>query len=119
MSYTGHVLRVNLDTGKAQSEPLNKKWARDYLGGKGLSIKYLYEELQPGIDPLSAQNKLILMTGPLTGTIVPNTGKLAVAAKSPATGTILDCSIGGSFAPELKYAGYDAVIIEGRAEAPA
>jgi aldehyde:ferredoxin oxidoreductase len=118
MSYTGKVLRVNLSTGKATIEPLNEEWARDYLGGKGLSIKYLYEELEPGIDPLSDQNKLILMTGPLTGTIVPNSGKLAVAAKSPATGTILDCSIGGHFAPELKYAGYDAVIIEGKAKMP-
>jgi len=118
MSYTGKLLRVNLDRGEAQSEPLNEKWARDYLGGKGLSIKYLYEELKPGIDPLSPENKLVLMTGPLTGSIVPNTGKLAIAAKSPASGTILDCSIGGSFAPELKYAGYDAVIIEGKADAP-
>lgn len=118
MAYTGKVLRVNLTTGKATTEPLKDEWARDYLGGKGLSIKYLYEELEPGIDPLSPDNKLILMTGPLTGTIVPNTGKLAVAAKSPATGTILDCSIGGHFAPELKYAGYDAVIIEGKAKMP-
>ncbi len=118
MSYTGKVLRVNLSNGKVQSEPLNEKWARDYLGGKGLSIKYLYEELPSGIDPLSPENKLILMTGPLTGTIVPNSGKLAVAAKSPATGTILDCSIGGRFAPELKYAGFDALIIEGKAGQP-
>jgi aldehyde:ferredoxin oxidoreductase len=118
MSYTGKVLRVNLSTGKSAVEPLNKEWARDYIGGKGLSIKYLYEELKPGVDPLSADNKLILMNGPMTGTIVPNSGKLAIAAKSPATGTILDCSIGGHFAAELKYAGYDAVIIEGKAEKP-
>lgn len=118
MSYTGKVLRINLSTGKATTEPLNKDWARDYLGGKGLSIKYLYEELEPGIDPWSEANKLILMTGPLTGTIVPNTGKLAMATKSPATGTILDCSIGGHFAHELKYAGYDAVILEGKAKMP-
>lgn len=118
MAYTGKILRVNLSTGKSTTEPLNEEWAREYLGGKGLSIKYLYEELKPGLDPLSEDNKLILMTGPLTGTIVPNTGKLSVAAKSPATGTILDCSIGGHFAPELKYAGYDAVIIEGKAKAP-
>ncbi len=118
MTYTGTVLRVNLSTGKTAKEPLNKEWARNYLGGKGLSIKYLYEELKAGTDPLSPENKLILMTGPTTGTIVPNSGKLAIAAKSPATGTILDCSIGGHFAPELKYAGYDAVIIEGKAKAP-
>ena len=118
MTYTGKLLRVNLTTGKAAPEALNMDWARDYLGGKGLSIKYLYEELKPGIDPLSEANKLILMTGPATGTIVPNSGKLAVAAKSPATGTILDCSIGGHFAAELKFAGYDAVIVEGKAKAP-
>ena len=118
MSYTGTVLRIDLTTGKTSKEPLNKEWAREYIGGKGLSIKYLYEELKPGVDPLSPDNKLILMTGPTTGTNVPNSGKLAIAAKSPATGTILDCSIGGHFAPELKYAGYDAVIIEGKAKVP-
>ncbi len=118
MAYMDKVLRVNLTSSKSTTEPLNKEWAHDYLGGKGLSIKYLYEELKPGVDPLSAGNKLILMTGPTTGTIIPNSGKLAIAAKSPATGTILDCSIGGHFAPELKFAGYDAVIIEGKAEQP-
>ncbi len=118
MTYTGNVLRVNLSTGKAEKEQLNEQWAKDYLGGKGLTIKYLYEELEAGLDPLSEENKLILMTGPLTGTIAPNTGKLAVGAKSPATGAILDCSIGGHFAPQLKYAGYDAVIVEGKAKIP-
>jgi aldehyde:ferredoxin oxidoreductase len=118
MAYMDKILRINLATGQSTTEPLNKEWARDYLGGKGLSIKYLYEELKPGVDPLSADNKLILMTGPITGTLVPNSGKLAIAAKSPATGTILDCSIGGHFAPELKFAGYDAVIIEGKADKP-
>ncbi len=118
MAYTGNVLRIDLSTGKSTVEELNRKWAEEYLGGKGLALKYLYEELPAGLDPWSAENKLILMTGPLTGTIVPNSGKLAVAAKSPATGTVLDCSIGGHFAPELKYAGYDAVIIEGKAKNP-
>jgi len=118
MAYMDKILRVNLTTGNSTTEPLNKEWAREYLGGKGLSIKYLYEELKPGVDPLSADNKLVLMTGPITGTLVPNSGKLAIAAKSPATGTILDCSIGGHFAPELKFAGYDAVIIEGKADKP-
>ncbi|MDW7740250.1 MAG: aldehyde ferredoxin oxidoreductase family protein [Bacillota bacterium] len=118
MAYTGKVLRVNLSTGKATTESLNEQWANDYLGGKGLSIKYLYEELEPGIDPLSEENKLILMTGPMTGTIIPNSGKLAIAAKSPATGTILDCSIGGHISAEIKYSGYDAVIIEGKSKIP-
>ncbi len=118
MAYTNKILRVNLSTGKAQTENLNTLWARDYLGGKGLSIKYLYEELTAGVDPLLPENKLILMTGPLTGTNAPNSGKLAIASKSPATGTILDCSIGGAIAAEIKYAGYDGIIIEGKASVP-
>ena len=118
MAYTGKILKIDLSTGKSQTERLPKQWGRDYLGGKGLSIKYVYEELRAGVDPLSPDNILVLMTGPLTGTIVPNSGKLAIASKSPASGTILDCSIGGAFAPELKYAGYDGVIIEGKAKLP-
>lgn len=118
MSYTGKLLRVNLTTGQCQVEELNKQWAADYIGGKGLGIKYLYEELLPGIDPLSQDNKLILMTGLFTGTIIPLSGKLAIITKSPATGTILDCSIGGHFAAELKFAGYDAIILEGKAVKP-
>ena len=118
MSYTGKLLRVNLTTGTSRVEALNSPWAEQYFGGKGLGIKYLYEELAPGIDPLSPENKLILMTGPFTGTTIPVSGKLAIIAKSPATGTILDCSIGGHFAGELKFAGYDAVILEGRAAGP-
>ncbi len=118
MSYTGKILRVNLTTGQSQVEELNKQWAADYLGGKGLGIKYLYEELSPGVDALSPENELILMTGLFTGTIIPLSGKLAIITKSPATGTILDCSIGGHFAAELKFAGYDAVILEGKANKP-
>lgn len=118
MSYLGKLLRVNLTSGQSQVEELNKKWAEDYIGGKGLGIKYLYEELSPGMDPLSPDNKFILMTGLFTGTIIPLSGKLAVITKSPLTGTILDCSIGGHFAGELKFAGYDAVILEGKAAKP-
>lgn len=116
--YQKNVLRVDLGEGTSRVEPLNMDWAKDYIGGKGLGIKYLYEELAPGTDPLSPQNKLILMTGPLTGTVVPCSGKLAIISRSPATGTILDCSIGGHFAAELKFAGYDAVILEGKAASP-
>ncbi len=118
MSYAGKVLRVNLTTGDNRVEKLNEKWAHDYFGGKGLGIKYLYEELAPGVDPLSPDNKMILMTGPFTGTTVPVSGKLGIITKSPATGTVLDCSIGGHFAGELKFAGYDAVILEGKATNP-
>jgi aldehyde:ferredoxin oxidoreductase len=119
VSYKHKILRVNLSTGIASEEPLNKKWAEQYLGGRGLGVKYLYEELPRGVDPLSSDNKVILATGPLTGTIVPCSGKLAIISKSPATGMIVDCSIGGVFASALKLAGYDILIIEGQAKNPA
>ncbi|MHB8986845.1 MAG: aldehyde ferredoxin oxidoreductase family protein [Eubacteriales bacterium] len=117
-SYMDCILRVDLTSGKITREKLNRDWAGQYYGGKGLAIKYLYEELAPGIDPLGPENKLILMTGPFTGTPAPCSGKLAIAAKSPANGAALDCSIGGSAGGELKFAGYDGIIIEGKSPAP-
>ena len=116
--YQGKILRVNLSAGSSVVEELNPDWAGLFLGGKGLGIKYLYEELPSGIDALAPDNKLILITGPFTGTVIPCSGKLSIVTKSPATGTILDCSIGGTAAVELKRAGYDAVIIEGKAAGP-
>ncbi|MBF7081536.1 aldehyde ferredoxin oxidoreductase family protein [Desulfallas sp. Bu1-1] len=116
--YQGLVLRVDLTNQKVTTERLNMEWAADYLGGKGLGMKYLYEEVGPGAGALAPENKLIFMTGPFTGTIVPCSGKLSIVTKSPASGTILDCSIGGSAAVEIKRAGYDAVIIEGKSDHP-
>ena len=110
LGYQNNVLRVDLSRKECKAEPLNMNWAEQYIGSKGLAIKYLYEELKPGIDPLSSENKLIFMNGPMTGTTVPCSGKLAIAGKSPATGTICDCSIGGHSALNIKYAGYDAII---------
>lgn len=117
-SYRGSILRVNLSTGRIKNESLRRDWAAQYFGGRGLGIKYLFEELAPGTPPLGPDNKLIMMTGPFAGTCVPTSGKLAIVTKSPATGAALDSSIGGSAAAELKYAGFDAIIVEGRAEAP-
>jgi aldehyde:ferredoxin oxidoreductase len=118
MGYQNKVLRINLTDQTHAVEPLNMEWAKKYIGGKGLGIKYLYEELLPNTDPFSPENKLIFMTAPLTGTTVPCSGKLAIISRSPATGTILDCSIGGHIANEIKFAGYDAVILEGTLEKP-
>ncbi|MDW7672437.1 MAG: aldehyde ferredoxin oxidoreductase N-terminal domain-containing protein, partial [Bacillota bacterium] len=118
MGYQNKVLRINLTDQTHDVEPLNMEWAKKYIGGKGLGIKYLYEELSPNTDPFSPENKLIFMTAPLTGTTVPCSGKLAIISRSPATGTILDCSIGGHIANEIKFAGYDAVILEGALEKP-
>jgi aldehyde:ferredoxin oxidoreductase len=118
MSYQWQILRINLSTGVVSKEPLNKVWAERYFGGRGLGAKYLYEELPKGVGALSPENKLVFATGPLSGTIVPCSGKLAVLSKSPATGAIVDSSIGGIFASKLKYAGYDLLIIEGQSKQP-
>jgi len=116
--YVGKILRVDLSRGKTSSENLNLKWARLFIGGKGLGAKYLYEELKPGTDPLSPANVLILMTGPLVGTTAPCAPKYAIFTKSPLTGTFLDSYMGGYLGAELKFAGFDAVIIKGKAKKP-
>lgn len=118
LGYQNNILRVNLTDKKASTEPLRMDFAEKYIGSKGLAIRYMYEELKPGIDALGAENKLFLTTGPLTGTPAPCSGKLSVAAKSPATGTMNDCSIGGHVGIRIKYAGYDMIIFEGIADKP-
>ena len=118
LGYQNNILRVNLTDKKASTEPLRMDFAEKYIGSKGLAIRYMYEELKPGIDALGEENKLFLTTGPLTGTPAPCSGKLSVAAKSPATGTMNDCSIGGHVGIRIKYAGYDMIIFEGIADKP-
>lgn len=118
LGYKNCVLRVDLTMKGATMEPLRMDWAEKYIGSKGLAIKYLYEELKPGVDALGPENKLMFTNGPFTGTPVPCSGKLSVAAKSPATGTINDCSIGGHAGIQIKYAGYDAIIFEGKLKEP-
>jgi aldehyde:ferredoxin oxidoreductase len=116
--YTGRVLRLDLTALRAVTEPLDDEWARLYVGGKGLLLRYLFAELPAGAPPLSPENPLILATGPFAGTTAATCSRLAVGCKSPATGTLLDSYVGGSFAPELKFAGYDLVLITGRAPHP-
>ena len=116
--YTGRVLRLDLTAQAASVEPLPEDWARLYVGGKGLLLRYLFDELAPGTDALSPGNPLILATGPFAGTTVATCSRLAVGCKSPATGTLLDSYVGGSFAPELKFAGYDLVVVSGKAPQP-
>ncbi len=118
LGYQNKVLRINLTDKKASTEPLRMDFAEKYIGSKGLAIRYMYEELKPGIDALGPDNKLFLTTGPMTGTPVPCSGKLSVAAKSPATGTMNDCSIGGHAGIRIKFAGYDMIIFEGVFEKP-
>ncbi|MCF8024069.1 MAG: aldehyde ferredoxin oxidoreductase, partial [Desulfobacteraceae bacterium] len=116
--YTDKVLRINLTDRSSQLETLPFETARDYLGGAGFCIKYLYDELPAGIDPLGAENKLIFAAGPFTGTSVPCASRMAVGAKSPLTGAMGVAMTGGHFPAELKTAGYDVVIIEGKADKP-
>ena len=116
--WKGQVLRVNLTNGSVNKEHLNMKWAGQYIGGRGLGSRYLYEEMDPRADALGPDNKLIFATGPLTGTYAPTGGRYMVLCKSPLTDAIACSNSGGYWGPELKFAGYDMVILEGRSPQP-
>ena len=116
--YAGEILRVDLTSEHIKSEELDMDIAEKFLGGRGLGVKILYDELEPKIDPLGNENEIIFATGPITGTNAPTAGRFCVSTKSPLTGTICNSMCGGHFGAELKYAGYDAVIIEGKSDRP-
>ena len=118
MSWAGKILRVNLTAGTVKSEPLNMDWARAYLGSRGLGTKYLVNEIDPKVDPLSADNKIIWATGPLTGTMASTGGRYTVITKGPLTGAIACSNSGGYWGAELKMAGWDMVIFEGKSAKP-
>ena len=101
-----------------KSEKLKEDWARDFVGGKGLGIRYLYDIVRPGTDPYSPQNSVIFMTGPLTGTVASTMSRIAVVTKSPLTGTMSDSYSGSFFPAELKFAGFDGIVVIGKASAP-
>jgi aldehyde:ferredoxin oxidoreductase len=114
----GRVLRVDLSNQTIHAEPLREDLALAYVGGRGLTIGYLFEELVPGVDAMGPENVIIFAPGPSCGTAIPGSQRWTVAAKSPLTGFIGDSNCGGGFGLGLKCAGYDALIIEGRAESP-
>ena len=116
--YKGRVLRIDLSAGTSTVEPLNMEWAQRYLGGKGLLLRYLWEEVPTSVDPWAAENPVILMSGPTAGTGVFLGGRLVVGCKSPRTGILTDSYVGGCFAPEMKFAGYDAIIVTGESPQP-
>ncbi len=116
--YTGRILRVNLTTRETSENPLSETDAKNYLGGRGLAVKVLYSELKAGIDPLGPDNKLVYATGPLSATGFPLNSRWLVAAKSPLTGIYGESTCGGSFAVQLRKAGYDALVVEGRSTKP-
>ncbi len=118
MSWQKKILRVDLTAGTTSVEPLNLDWAGRYLGIRGLGTKYLYEEMDPAVDALSPENVLIFATGPLTGTMASTSGRYGVITKGPLTGAIACSNSGGKFGAELKYAGYDLLILTGRSAQP-
>jgi aldehyde:ferredoxin oxidoreductase len=113
--YCGKVLRVNLASRKTSVEPLKEHEVGLLLGGRGIAAKYYYDEIGPSVDALSPENKIIFMTGPLTGTPLVSTTKFQLATRSPETRMYLCSNCGGDFGPQLKKAGFDGLIIEGRA----
>jgi aldehyde:ferredoxin oxidoreductase len=116
--FMGKILRVNLTAGEIREELLPEKEARMFLGGSGLATRYLFDETKPGLDPLGPENKLIYMTGPLTGTLSPSSGRFSAVAKSPLTGLWGSANSGGRFGLDLKKSGFDGVIIEGVSPKP-
>ncbi len=118
MAWTRNLLRVDLSKRTSTNEPLNMEWAQKYLGQRGLATKYFVEEVDPKVDPLSPKNKLIMTTGPLTGTSASTAGRYSVVTKGALTGAIACSNSGGFFGNELKNAGYDMIIFEGKSDKP-
>ena len=114
----GKVLRVNLTSGTITTENIEDAFYRKYLGGAGFIAYYLLKELKPGIDPLGPDNKLIFALGPLTGLAFPGSARHTVGAKSPLTGGIAKSEVGEYWGSQFKRAGFDTLILEGKAEKP-
>ena len=115
-SYMGKLARINLTTGQITVESVDLDLAKKFIGGRGLGTAMLYEEGVAKVEPLSADNKLIYITGPMTGTASPTAGRYMVVTKSPLTGMIACSNSGGVWGAKLKYAGWDAIIVEGKAK---
>ena len=119
--YAGSILYVDLTSGDMDVRPLDLEFAKEYMGGLGFGTK-IYLDLikgEPDFDPLSPENPFVLMTGPLTGMRTNAVARWTVGSKSPLTGLWGDCNIGGFFGAQLKFAGYDGIVITGAANSPA
>ncbi|OLS28793.1 MAG: Tungsten-containing aldehyde ferredoxin oxidoreductase [Candidatus Heimdallarchaeota archaeon AB_125] len=112
------LLRINLTTKQVSREEIPESVVYDYMGGTGYITYYLYKELEPGIDPLSPENKVIIAPGPIQGTKIPVSGRYAIGTKSPLTGLYLDSNAGGFLGPEMRFAGVDLIIVEGKSAKP-
>ncbi|WP_094550617.1 aldehyde ferredoxin oxidoreductase family protein [Petroclostridium xylanilyticum] len=116
--YMGKILRIDLKNNAIWHEPLEEKKARMFIGGSGLGAKYLLDECDPNVDPLSPGNPLIIMTGPFCGTKVPTSGRHAVVTKSPLTGIFAESDVGGTWGYKFKKSGFDGIIIKEKASKP-
>jgi len=116
--YAGVILRVDLSKATVSKEPLSESLVENFIGGRGFVAKMLYDEIPSGIGAFDPKNMLISATGPLTGHFLPASGKTHFGTKSPATGGYADSNMGGHFGPQMKYAGYDVLVITGKAESP-
>lgn len=112
------LLWISLTTQKVKEQAISKELLSQYLGGRGLGVKLVYDHVNPSISPLSPENLIVFAVGPLTGTSVPTAGRFAVITKSPLTGTILDSNCGGHFGPQLRKAGFLGLVLEGKASSP-
>ncbi len=118
LGYNGKILRVNLSDGSHSVEEPSEVWYRTYFGGRGFNAYFLMKELKPGVDPLGPENKLVFSLGPITGHPVSGNGRNSVGAKSPLTGAYGEGDVGGFWGAELKHAGFDAIIVEGKSPRP-
>ncbi|MEW6696345.1 MAG: aldehyde ferredoxin oxidoreductase family protein [Bacillota bacterium] len=116
--YAGKIARIDLTSGTISPVEVTKQLAENYIGGNGFAAKFLFDEVNKGVDPLGPENKYLVMTGPLAGTSVPTASRTVIAMKSPLTGSWMDSYSGGTFAPTLKFAGWDGIIIEGQSAKP-
>jgi aldehyde:ferredoxin oxidoreductase len=116
--YCGKILFVELSEGRIEELKPPEQTYRTFIGGTGLGVRFLFERMKPGNDPLGNENVLGFVTGPLTGTSAPGSGRFTVVCKSPLTNAWADSNSGGYWGPELKYAGYDAVFVKGSARRP-
>ena len=116
--YTGKLLRINLSSMLVSEENLNPSYLRDYIGGSGLGVRLMYDEVPPETDPLGPEAKIFITTGPVTATSLGTAGRYQVVFKSPLTGILCDSSSGGHWGSEFKQTGYDVLVIEGKATKP-
>ncbi len=116
--YAGKILRINLTKREAKTVDLDRSLASQFLGGRGFNSKLLYDAVGPDTDPLGPENMLMFATGPLVGTMFPTASRFNISAKSPQTGILGDTNAGGHLASEIKFAGYDQIVLEGRSSSP-